>query len=180
MRFRLGAEFLPPEEIIVCRSCGEGLDARLQHADTCSKTEACRGHYAVVNIVMDAARVADTQAKTEVRGLTETKQRPADIRMRGIRLGWKTAVDVCVCSPIAHQSGKDSAETAVRRNKRHYASGINDMHKAGIEYNPIVWTSEGRAHPAAVRFMATVSEKAARKRPGTKKQFERRWAHEKR
>ena len=113
--------FISLDEAILCRSCGQVLDTKLQLAETCSRVEACRGHYAVVNTRMDGAMLADTQARTEVRDLTDTKARPADIYMGGVMPGWKTAVDVCICSPLAHQSGKDAAEAAVRRKRRHYA-----------------------------------------------------------
>ena len=42
-----------------CRCCGSFLDPQLEHAETCSNTEATREHYACVHAVVCGLKLTD-------------------------------------------------------------------------------------------------------------------------
>ena len=60
----------------------------------------------------------------------------------------------------------DAAEAAFQRKLRHYAQVIPELHSVGIAFHPMVWTADGRPHPAATRTLAFAAEMAARKGSG--------------
>ena len=73
------------------------MDATVEHSDCCDTAGATRGHYAVVKAVLQLVKLADAAATTEVRGLTNTQSKPADIFTSAAVPGRRTALDVCVC-----------------------------------------------------------------------------------
>ena len=62
-----------------CRCCGSFLDPQLEHSETCSNAEATRGHYACVHAMVCGMKLADPGITAELRGLTASQSRPADI-----------------------------------------------------------------------------------------------------
>ena len=57
---RLGVPFIPDD--IECPQCGEILDRRCVHAQTCAQAEATRGHYRVCHRVHLLAALGDPEA----------------------------------------------------------------------------------------------------------------------
>ena len=144
-----------------CRLCGALLDPQLEHAEVCATAEATRGHYACVRALVDGFRLADPTVTTEARGLTNTQARPADILTTAAVPGRSAALDVCIASPNAAAAQGDAAESAFRRKLRHYRHVIPELARAGITFRPLIWTADGRPHPAAVRTMRYAADRAA-------------------
>jgi hypothetical protein len=162
---RLGARILEAE--VACSICGAGLDPNLEHSEVCATAEATKGHYACVRVLVDGLKVADAGVTTEPRGLTSTQARPADILTNAAVPGRCAALDVCVASPNAAAARGDAAEAAFQRKLKHYAEDIPELHRAGIAFRPMVWTADGRPHPAVTRTLRFAAERAARKGNGT-------------
>jgi hypothetical protein len=143
-----------------CRLCGGHLDPQLEHCETCSTAEAPRGHYACVRALVEELRLADPAVTTEPRGLTSTTSRPADIFATAAVPGHGAALDVCVASPNAAAAMGDAAEAAFKRKLRRYRREITELNRAGIGFRPLVWTADGRPHPAAtctLRYAASIA-----------------------
>ncbi len=156
---RLGARLVQGE--LACRLCGARMDPQLHHSDCCDTAGATRGHYCVVQPVYRMVRLADAAATTEQRGLTDTQSRPADIYTNAAVPGRGAALDVCVASPNVSAAAGDAAEAAFRRKLRRYREEIRQLSAAGICYRPLVWTSNGRPHPAVTRTLRFVAEQVA-------------------
>jgi hypothetical protein len=175
---RLGARIY--EGAARCRLCGAYLDPELQHSETCSTAEATRGHYACVRVLVEGFRLADPSTTTEPRGLTDTMARPADILTNAAVPGRGAALDVCVASSVAAAALGDAAEAAFRRKLRHYRNIIPQLAEAGIAFRPLVWTADGRPHPAATRTLHYAAGLAAARGGAdvTVSSLLRRWRHE--
>ena len=174
---RLGAKILCSE--CACRLCGKPLDPHLDHSEVCCIGEATRGHYAVVRAVVDGLRIADSAVTTEPRGLTSTQARPADIFTSAAVPGRSAALDVCIASPDAASAGEDAVQTAFKRKLHHYRNVIPELHAAGIAFRPLIWSADGRPHPAATRTLKYAADIAARKRGGAAAPgLLARWKHE--
>ena len=165
---------------IACRLCGCPLDPQLVHSECCDRAGATRGHYAVVRELVKGFKLADPSVATEVRGLTSTSSRPADILTFAAVPGRRVALDVCVASPNASGAAGDAAEAAFRRKLRRYRLEIPQLAAAGILFRPLVWTSNGRPHPAAVRTLHCAAEQAANRSDldTTSRALLSRWRHE--
>ena len=137
----------------LCRVCGVPLDAYLEHSETCSTSEATRGHYACVRSLVNGFRLADPAVTTEPRGLTSRTSRPADIFTTAAVPRRGAALDVCVASPNAAAAMGDAAAAAFRRKLRRYRREIRELNAANIAFRPLVWTADGRPHPAATRTL---------------------------
>ena len=163
-----------------CRLCGAPLDSRLEHSETCSTAEATRGHYACVRALVEGFRLADPGVSTEARGLTATTARPADILTIAAVPGRSAALDVCVASPNAAIALGDAAAAAFRRKLRKYRRIIPQLARAGIAFRPLVWTSDGRPHPAATRTLRYAAGLAATRggSESTAGSLLGRWRHE--
>ena len=168
------------EAASLCRLCGAQLDPQLEHAEICSTAEATRGHYACVRAVIDGIRLADPGATTEPQGLTSTQTRPADILTTAAVPGRSAALDVCIASPNAAGARGDAVEAAFARKLRHYRREIPELLAAGIVYRPLVWSADGRPHPAATRTLWYAANQAARRggEQADAKALRRRWKHE--
>ena len=149
---RLGAELVPAGEVS-CALCGEMLDAAAAHGLCCSKAESTRGHYAVVGAVADGLVLADPALQTEVRGLVPTSDLPADILTNAALPGTQTALDITIAAPDAHHAGPDACAAAYRRKMRRYSDILPALRRAGVIFQPLVWSAEGRPHPATVRIL---------------------------
>ena len=132
-----------------CRMCGSFLDPQIEHGEICSTAEASRGHYACVHAVLGELKLADDPGiTTEPRGLTETESRPADLFPTAPVPGRSAALEVCVPSSNAAAARGDAAQAAFDRKLSSYRQEIPDLRCQGILYRPLVWTTEGRPHPA--------------------------------
>jgi len=163
-----------------CRLCGAQLDAHLEHSETCSTAEATRGHYACVRAVVDGIRLADPAVTTEPRGLTSTSSRPADIFTTAAVPGRGAALDVCIASPNAAAAAGDAADAAFKRKLRRYRNEIRELAAAGIAFRPLVWTADGRPHPAAVRTLCYAADIAVTRngQQASAGALVTRWKHE--
>ena len=156
---RLGARV--HEGDMSCRLCGAPLDPQLEHSECCATAEATRGHYACVRALVRGLKLADPAVTTEPRGLTSTTSRPADILTNAAVPGRGAALDVCVASPNASAAAGDAAAAAFKRKLRRYRREIPQLAAAGILYRPLVWTADGRPHPAVTRTLAFAAELAS-------------------
>ena len=175
---RLGANIY--DGVGTCRLCGAPLDAQLEHSETCATAEATRGHYACVRALVEGFRLADPGVTTEPRGLADTMARPADILTSAAVPGRGAALDVCVASPNAAGALGDAAAAAFRRKLRKYRRIIPQLARAGIAFRPLIWTSDGRPHPAATRTLRYAAGLAASRggSESTPRELVRRWKHE--
>ena len=129
--------------------------------------------------LLSGLKLADAGVSTEPQGLTTTQDRPADILTTAAVPGRSAALDVCVASPNAAGAGGDAAEAAFRRKLRRYRRAIPELAAAGIAFRPMIWTADGRPHPAATRTLTFAAELATRRSgQGTAKTMLRRWRHE--
>ena len=174
---RLGATFTG--ESVSCRQCGEVVDPKCSHASCCARAESTKGHYAVVRSVVDGMSVVDPCIQTEVRNLVNTTDRPADILTWAALPGKLTAIDVTIASQDAVQAGPDCCAAAYRRKVRRYASILPALHRAGITFMPMVFSNEGRQHPATTRMLQNMANAMSRKFEDTEvKLIKRRWLHD--
>ena len=163
-----------------CRVCGAFLDAHLQHSETCSTAEATRGHYACVRALVNGLQLADPAITTEPRGLTTSASRPADVFTTAAVPGRGAALDVCVASPNAAAAMGDAAATAFRRKRNHYRNEIAELSAAGIAFRPMIWTADGRPHPAVTRTLHFAAQLAVTRnnQQATAESLVSRWKHE--
>ena len=76
-------------------------------------------------------------------------------------------------------AGADACAAAYRRKMRHYAHLFPQLRRAGVVFQPMVWSAEGRPHPAAARVMEHVVRKVgARRGAAEAADFRARWRHE--
>ena len=175
---RLGARVY--EGCSCCRLCSSLLDPQLEHSETCATAAATRGHYACVRALVEGFRLADPGVSTEPRGLTDIAARPADILTTAAIPGRSAALDVCIASPVAAMALGDAADAAFKRKLRHYRAVIPQLAAAGIAFRPMVWTAEGRPHPAASRTLRYAARLASTRGGGEAEAqgFLSRWRHE--
>ena len=92
--------------------------------------------------------------------------RPADIlRIVAVAIR-EIAVDIPVTAPEAHYAGRDCVESAYRRKFVRYREIIREWGGSDREFRPMVWSSEGRAHPCTLRMMAYCCKRIALRRDG--------------
>ncbi len=177
MQSRLGAVVSPGDDL--CRQCGEALDPKVSHAFCCAKAESTRGHYKVVSAVAEGLALVDPCLQTEVRGLASTTDRPADILTTAAIPGRTTALDITVASPDAVHAGLDACASAYARKVTRYSNIIPQLSRAGITFQPMVWSTEGRPHPATTRVLEFALKAAARKHGADQvARLRSRWLHE--
>ena len=178
---RIGARVVDcGDDVPLCRLCEAPLDPQAEHCETCATAEATRGHYACVRAFMDGLRPADSAATTEPRGLTDNLSRPADILTNAAAPGRSTALDVMVTSPNRASAGGDAAQAAFAWKCGKYRGVLPQLREAGISFRPLIWTADGRPHPAVTRTMRYAAERAVARggRTTTVEAYLRRWDHE--
>ena len=106
--------------------------------------------------------------------------RSADILTLAAVPGRRVALDVCVASPNPAAAGGDAADVAFKRKLRHYAAILPELQRAGITFRPLIWTADGRPHPATTRTLKYAAERASYKggRATSAAEYHRRWSHE--
>jgi hypothetical protein len=175
---RLGAELAPGGESC-CKLCGETLDAAVSHSMCCALAESTRGHYAVVRAVADGMTLADAGLQTEVRGLTTSAERPADILTTGALPGTRTALDITIASQNAIHAGLDACAAAYGRKMANYSHLLPALRRAGVIFQPMVWSAEGRPHPATTRVLESTLQMVRRRRGlVAATELRARWRHE--
>ena len=186
VRRRLGARFLATPSRCPC--CGEVLDVHLEHSETCSggaaKAANTRGHYAVRDSYLGGVKLADAGAQVEVSGLTESQSKPADILTSAASPGRRAALDIGITSPnstTASQGGGDAVAAMHRRKAAKYAPDRSTLRAANIVYQPLIWSADGRPHPAVRRAMAYTASVAGHIDPdmaaGGPQRLLQRWRH---
>ncbi len=129
--------------------------------------------------VVDGMSVVDPSLQTEVRGLTTSSDRPADILTAAALPGVLTALDVTVASQDAVAAGLDACASAYRRKVTRYSQIIPQLRRAGITFQPMVWSAEGRPHPATTRVLECTVQMVGRKLgQDSVAAFRRKWRHE--
>ena len=121
------------------RMCGETLVSAVSHESCCARGESTRGHYSVVNAVADGTSVVDPSLQTEVRGLCDSSERPADVLTAPALPGVLTALDVAIASQEAVLAGLGACTSAYRRKVRRYSRIIPQLRQARTTPQPMVW-----------------------------------------
>ena len=123
--------------------------------------------------------LVDPCLQTEVRGLVNTSDRPADILTTAAIPGRSAALDITIVSPDAVHAGPDTCASAYGRKVTRYSTIIPQLARAGVAFQPMVWSTEGRPHPAVVRVLEFTLKAAARKH-GVEQatRLRGRWFHE--
>ena len=96
--------------------------------------EATPGHYAVAQIVQEAAYACDPSAETEVPGLLPgTELRPADVLAAALGNAL-TALDVSICSPRAQEAGLDCTQTMVDSKLGHCGPHLKTLRSHCLDF----------------------------------------------
>ena len=113
----------------------------------------------------------------EQRGLVEAEPgaRPGDIFTRAAVPNRDAAVDVTIVSPEAGGAGQDCVATAYAHKFARYQAAVDEWGPSGIRLQPLVWSSEGRAHPDVDRVMAYCAAAVARRHGAKRADILRRW-----
>ena len=104
--------------------------------------------------------------------------RPAGILTNAAVPGRGAALDICIASPNAAGASGDAAAAAFRRKLRHYRRVIPQLARAGIAFRLLVWTSDGRPHPAVTRTLRFAASVASRRTGSDAGALVKRWRHE--
>ena len=82
--------------------------------------------------------------------------------------------------PNASVAVGDAAGSAFKRKLRRYRTEIRELAAAGIAYRPMVWTANGRPHPAVTRTLHFAAAQAANRseRNSDPSALVARWEHE--
>ena len=140
---------------VTCRQCGDPLDGPCAHARCCAPAVSTRGHFAVVSSVSDGMMLADPSTRLEVRGLTDSAERPADILTRGAIPGSEAALDVTIAAQDAQHAGMDACVSAYRRKMARYRHLLPALRRAGVIFRSMAWSAAGRPHPETTRMLRT-------------------------
>ena len=140
-----------------CQLRGTVLDSQLEHGEICGAAEATRGRYVCVHALLGWLKLADVGVTKEPRGLTEATSRPSDRCCPRTRRGPGCMRGVFQCSSSAWGcSACDCRTKNVSPSK-----GIQDLRVPGVVDRPLVWTADGRPHPAVTRAMQYAADTAA-------------------
>ena len=136
------------------------------HALCCAPGASTRGHYAVVRKIFDVVQQVDHGAETEAAGLIPSAPtlRPADILITAACTGRAAALDVGVASPDASHAGADCLNTMYASKEEKYAPHRLELERQNIVYRPLVFSSFGRPHPEAAKFLKRLAQQVARRR----------------
>ena len=87
---------------------------------------------------------------------------------------------MCIASPNAAAAAGDAADAAFKRKLRRYRNEIRELAAAGIAFRPLVWTADGRPHPAAVRTLCYAADIAVTRngQQASAGALVTRWKHE--
>jgi len=115
--------------------------------------------------MFDRKQEVDSSAVLEQRGLVESESymRPGDIFTTAAVANRDAAVNVTIVSPAAAGAGEDCVATAFRGKCQRYRIAVEEWGRTGIRLQPLVWPSEGRAHPDVERGMAYTAAEVARR-----------------
>ena len=143
------------ESGLVADSVGAAVPSWTRSWNTRSNVEATRGQYACVHDVVCCIKLADGGITSEPGGLSASQSRPADMFTSAAVPGRSAALDVCVASSIA------AAARGFDRKLSHCRNEIGELRQQGIQYRPLVWTADGRPHPAVSRTLQGAADVAS-------------------
>ena len=152
---------------MLCPRCGKAvLGSSCAHALNCARGECNKGHYKVVDAVLQLVNVADSSADTEERELIPDAPtlRPADIFSEAALPSCRAALDIGVTSPSSTGAGADCCEAMYQQKLDKYRPHFEALSAQGIRYKPLVFSSFGRLHPQAHADLEAVARTAARRR----------------
>ena len=94
--------------------------------------------------------------------------------------GRSAALDVCVASSIAAAARGDAAQAAFDRKLTHYRNEMGELRQQNIHCRPLVWTADGRPHPAVTRTLQNAADVTSSRngQHQSAKSLHRRWKHE--
>jgi len=173
---RLGANL--EESEFACQLCGCIVDCRNDHSEVCALAAATKGHYAVVDSIVEVARLGDSGLQTEARDLIENNlQRPADIYTKIACPGVDAALDITVTAVEAYGAAGEPCARAHKQKLHSYRNEIPNLTAQGIRYQPMVWSCEGSCHPETIRSLNNITDGVARKTGCNPKRLLRRLVH---
>ena len=161
VRIRIGAAFV--DDPALCPRCGRCiLGTSCAHALCCAQRESNKGHYKVVDAVLQLAHVADSAADTEPLELIPNAPtlRPADIFSEAAIPGCRAALDIGVASPDCSGAGAAMFQTKLDKYRPYFEA----LSAQDIRYMPLVFSCYGRVHPQAEATLDTIARVAARRR----------------
>ena len=125
-------------------------------------------------------KLAELGTTTEPRGLTASQSMPADIFTTAAVPGRTAALDVCVASSTAPAARGDAEQAAFDRKRTHHRNEIGELRHQNTHYRPLVWTADGRPHPAVTRTLQCAADIASSRngQHQSAKSLHRRWKHE--
>ena len=94
-------------------------------------------------------------------GLTASQSRPADILTTTAVPRRSAALDVCAASSTAAAARGDAAQVAFDRELSHHIVDIGELRQQGIHCRPLVWSADGRPHPAVTRTLPYAADIAS-------------------
>ncbi len=108
----------------------------------------------------------DPGAETEPLGLISSQPmlRPADILTSAAGSGRLAALDVGVVAPEARGAGTNCVEAMHATKLARYAPYQDELERANIKYEPMVWSAYGRPHANTLRIIRQLAKRAARRR----------------
>ena len=78
-------------------------------------------------------------------------------------------------SQDAAGAGQDCVATAHRKKFHRYREAVAEWGEQGIQLQPLVWSSEGRAHPDVARVMSYCAGALARRNGASREDVLKRW-----
>ena len=109
----------------------------------------------------------------------QTLDRPADVLTTAAVPGRQTALDITIAAQDAQHAGRDACASAYRRKMIRYSNILPALDRAGIIFQPMVWSAEGRPHPATTRVMDSILRYVRAKRgEEAMAGLRERWRHE--
>jgi hypothetical protein len=165
VRLRLGAGGL--SEPVVCGNCGQAtLDTSASHALCCARGPSTRGHNRVRDKTFELVSECDPSAETEPLGLIHSQPmlRPADILTSAAGSGRLAALDVGIVAPEARGAGGNCVAAMHATKLARYAPYQEELERANVKYEPMVWSAYGRPHANTLRIIQQLAKRAARRR----------------
>ncbi len=108
----------------------------------------------------------DPSAETEPHGLIASHPmlRPADILTSAAGSGRLAALDVGIVSPEARGAGANCVAAMHATKLARYAPHQDELERANVKYEPMVWSAYGRPHANTLRLIRQLAKRAARRR----------------
>ncbi len=183
LRLHLPAHHLLPSICAMCHTESASEDARIAHAQTCSKLsrkEATARHDAVLHSLLADARRAGMLTIKEPTVCNEQDRLKPDARVIPVVPTARSVyIDVSLCHAAAnsyvskHRTDLHSMRSAKRREAQKYSKYQADADADGCDLVPFVLESSGALGASALRFVHWLAQQLVLSVPGTSYQRER-------